>query len=151
MTPADGWVTIAAMKALKDLLRLVPVFAIALLLAGCAGSSQTRRTENLLQQAGFKPVTAQTASQEFHLKSLPPGKVTVAHYKGKTFYVYPEPEQHRILVGNLEQYQTYQQLVTYQQLQADNHVMGALGEDTSGDDVRWAEWTDNTGWTYGGY
>jgi hypothetical protein len=117
--------------------------------AGCASTRHAEQTEHLLAQAGFKQVAASSEKQVSHLKTLPADKLTVVKLKGKTFYVFPDPAHNQLYVGNPDAYQTYQQLVSYQNLNAQNRVMADLGEDTGGGEDKWVEWTNNTGWTYG--
>jgi hypothetical protein len=134
---------------MKQILRSSNIFAMAVLLALAFGCASTRQTEQMLTEAGFKRVVASTPQQEQHLKTLPVDKVTVARFKGKILYVYPDPAHHLIYVGNLGQYQAYQQILMDKQVSVQSRVMADLGEDDGDDDVQWAVWTNNTGWVYG--
>jgi hypothetical protein len=137
---------------MKKILNSIQIAGIFLLLALASGCATTKNTEQMLVQAGFKIVPANTDKQAQHLKTLPADKLSVAKLNGKTYYVFPDPAHNRIYVGNVQAYQDYQQAVMYAKLQADNRVMGALGEDTGqSGDVRWASWSENTGWTGGSY
>ena len=137
------------MKTNRNTLQLLTAALLLTLAVGCATS---KHTEQMLVQAGFKTVAANTDKQAQHLKTLPADKLSVATLNGKTYYVFPDPAHNRIYVGNAQAYQDYQQALMYAKLQGDNRVMGALGEDTGqSGDVRWADWSENTGWTGGSY
>ncbi len=84
-----------------------------------------------------------------HLKSLPADKLTVAKINGKTFYVFPDPAHNLLYVGNLEQYQSYQQILTYKNVSGQGGLMADLGEDSGDDSGDWVEWTNSTGWIHG--
>ena len=137
---------------MKKLFTAFQFTGILWLLALASGCATTKHTEQMLVQAGFKAVAANTDKQAQHLKTLPVDKLSVAKLNGKTYYVFPDPAHNRIYVGNVQAYQDYQHAVMYAKLQADNRVMGALGEDTGqSGDIRWADWSENTGWTGGSY
>ena len=87
--------------------------ALLVLASGCAS---TAPTENLLVLAGFKPVTAQTASQQQQLKALPRDKVTRIQRKGKTYYIFPDVAHSRAFVGSPKEYRDYQQISSDYQL-----------------------------------
>jgi ABC-type uncharacterized transport system auxiliary subunit len=76
---------------------LIGGLALVAILAGCAHSAQT---ENLLSSAGFNTVVATTPQQQQHLATLQPYKITVVRRNGKTYYVYADPANNRIFVGN---------------------------------------------------
>jgi hypothetical protein len=137
------------MKKILPSIKFIAAVALLVWVAGCASTRHTERTEQLLSEAGFHQVAAASEKQITHLKTLPADKLTVVKLKGKTFYVFPDPAHQLLYVGNAEAYQTYQQLVTYNQIDGQNRVMAGLGEDTGGDDDRWVGWSQNTGWTYG--
>jgi hypothetical protein len=128
---------------------LLSVGVVVLLVAGCVSARHTEQTEQMLSEAGFKRVAASSEKQILHLQTLPVDQLTVVKLKGKTFYVFPDPAHNQIYVGNLEAYQTYQQIVFYRKTEAQNRVMAALGEDSGDGENRWVEWSSNTGWGYG--
>jgi len=136
------------MKKILTPFKMITALAVLALSVGCAG---TQHTEQMLSEAGFKRIVASSPRQEQHLKTLPTDRLTVARLKGKTLYVFPDPAHHLILVGNLDQYQTYQQIVLDNKIRANSRVMADLGEDTGDDDAKWADWSGNSGWTYGSY
>ena len=135
---------------MKKILTSFQFLGAILLLALVTGCATTKHTEQMLTDAGFKPVVASTDKQLQHLKSLPADKLSVAKVNGKTFYVFPDPAHNRIYVGNAQAYQDYQQAVVYAKTAASSREMSALGEDGGGaDDSRWVEWSNNSGWSYG--
>lgn len=129
--------------------KFIAVVALLFLAASCASTKHTEQTEQMLSEAGFNRVVASSEKQVKHLKTLPVDRLTVVRLKGKTRYVFPDPAHNEIYVGNLEEYQTYQQIVADNKIEAQNCVMADLGEDTGDDEVKWADWSSNTGWTYG--
>jgi hypothetical protein len=80
------------------------------LLALTVGCANTQHTENLLSAAGFRTVIANTPQRQEQLKALPPNKVTLVQRHGKNYYVYADPANNQVYVGNPAQYQKYQQL-----------------------------------------
>lgn len=136
------------MKPILALLQCVSAVALLALAAGCA---TTKHTEQMLSAAGFKAVVPNTPQQEQQIKTLPADKLTVAHRNGKTYYVFPDPAHDRLYVGNLYQYQTYQQIVADNKIAVQNRVDADLaGADGDDDENRWAVWTENSGWVTGG-
>lgn len=136
------------MKKLLTSFQFISVIALLAQGIGCV-STKIKSTEQILTEAGFKPVVASSAKQEQHLKSLPVDKLTVAKLNGKTFYVFPDPAHHQIFVGNLEQYQTYRQVLGYSKIEGAIRLAADEGQYSGADDDKWVEWTNNTGWTYG--
>src|SRR5438045_1864721 len=134
------------MKAFRVSFRLITTVALLALAAGCA---TTKHTEQMLSDAGFGRVAATTPGQVAHLKTLPADKLTVAKLNGKTRYVFPYPDHNLIYVGNLEQYQTYQQILAYSKIEGQNRVEADMGQGSDDDSDKWVDWTSNTGWTSG--
>jgi hypothetical protein len=137
------------MKKILSSFKCLAAVGLLVLAAGCASTRHTEQTEQMLIRAGFKPVAASSEKQVKHLQTLPADKLTVAKLKGKTFYVFPDPAHNQIYVGDPEAYQSYQQILLYNKIEAQNRVMADLGEDPGDDDVKWVEWSNNTGWTHG--
>ena len=125
--------------------------ALALLVAGCAGTRHVASTEQLLMESGFKKVVANSDAQSKHLQTLPMDKLTMTKQNGKTVYVFPDPAHNQIYVGDSVAYQTYQETLTDQKLAEQTHVMKALGEDGGHAEADWAAWNSNSGWTSGSY
>jgi hypothetical protein len=138
---------------MKELRFLFHPFIAAVTLFLCTvGCANTKQTEQMLSDAGFKRVAATTTNQLQQLKAMPADKLTVAKLNGKKYYVFPDPARKIIFVGNLEQYQTYQEILSLRKIEGQNRVDADLGDEGSTNDtVTWAEWTDNSGWTFGSY
>jgi hypothetical protein len=135
------------MKIIWKVFQLVSAVAMLLLAAGCAS---TKHTEQMLSAAGFKAVVPNSPKQEQQIKTLPADKLTMAHRNGKTFYVFPDPAHHRLYVGNLQQYQAYQQILADKKIAGQNRVDADMARADGADDAdRWAVWTENTGWVTG--
>ena len=134
------------MKNFQNYFRFICVLALFAFVAGCAS---TKRTEQMLTEAGFKPVVASTARQTQHLNSLPADKLSVAKVNGKTFYVFPDPKHNQIYVGNPQDYQDYQQILQYSKIEGQNRVMAVEDQAAGDDEDKWVEWTNTSGWTYG--
>jgi hypothetical protein len=139
------------MKTTLASFKFITAVVLLVLAAGCASTKHTEQTEQMLSEAGFKQVVANSEKQVKHLQTLPVDRLTVVKLKGKTLYVFPDPAHNLIYVGNLEEYQTYQQILSYNKIEAQNRVMADLGEDTGDDELKWADWSSNSGWTYGSY
>jgi hypothetical protein len=136
------------MKTIVNTFAFIGAVALLALVAGCAS---TKHTEQMLTTAGFKVVIPNTPAQEQQIKTLPADKLTVAHRNGKTYYVFPDPAHNRLYVGGLQSYQNYQQILSDNQIAAedrvDTEISQGLGEENADD--KWAVWTENTGWTSG--
>jgi hypothetical protein len=129
---------------MKTMLALLMLAAGLTMFTGCAS---TRKTEAMLSEAGFGRFKADTYEQTNHLQSLPADRLTVIQLGGKTFYVFPDPARNQIFVGNTEQYQTYQQILSYSELERGSRVEASLDPPLS--DGRWAAWSSQTGWVGG--
>jgi hypothetical protein len=126
--------------------QLAAVAGAMLFITGCA---TPKHTEQLLGQAGFHRVAANTDQQMAHLMTLPADKLTIARIDGQPCYVFPDPKRHQLYVGNQEQYDSYQQILSYQQLQRESRVLAVEDEGPGDDTIKWAQWTKDTGWTGG--
>jgi hypothetical protein len=121
------------MKTFLNPFKLSAVLGL-LLLAGCA---TTKHRETFLTAAGFKRVVATTPRQQQRLQSLPPGKITLVHRNGKTYYVFPDAAHNRLYLGTSNEYQNYRQIVADSKI-AEQDRMGAEMEAADGDD--WNDW-----------
>jgi hypothetical protein len=121
------------MKTFLNPFKLSAVLGL-LLLAGCA---TTKHRETFLTAAGFKRVVATTPRQQQRLQSLPPGKITLVHRNGKTYYVFPDAAHNRLYLGTSNEYQNYRQIVADSKI-AEQGRMGAEMEAADGDD--WNDW-----------
>ena len=115
------------------------VVAVAIAMAGCATSSQTRtqNKESMLVASGFKTITPKTAAQKQKLQNLPPGKVTMVQKKGKTYYIFPDPAQNQAYVGGPKEYQEYQQLRAEKKLANENLETAEMYQDA---EMNWGGW-----------
>jgi len=125
------------------------LLALAVSLTWLAGCATTRHTEQLLTEAGFRRIAASTDQQAQHLLTLPPNQLTIAKIHGQNFYVFPDHKNHQIFVGNAEEYQTYQQILSYNQIAGTSRVLAFEDHEGSGDAAKWAAWSSATGWTHG--
>ena len=91
------------------MIRRLPLLALLVLLPAC--TSHLQQKENFLREAGFAPVTPTTPAQITKVNSLPQGKITKVHHKGKTLYVLADAKKHLLLVGNNARFERYQQIL----------------------------------------
>lgn len=133
------------MKKLLASLQLITAIALLALAVGCAS---TKHTEQMLSAAGFKAVIPNTPKQEQQIKTLPADKLTVAKRNGNTYYVFPDPTHNQLYVGNLQQYQTYQQILADNKIAGQNRVDADMAGVSGDDEGRWVEWTDSQ-WVHG--
>ena len=84
----------------------------ALFVAGCASAPPAPPPvdESALTAAGFKVLTATTAVQQEHLRSLPRDRVTELQRTGAKFFVYPSADRNRLYVGTPREFAAYQRL-----------------------------------------
>lgn len=137
------------MKGIRFSTQLLALATAIFWLAGCA--TTTKQTEQLLTQAGFQRYPANSETKLKHMMTLPADKLTIARINGQPYYVFPDPANRQIFVGNAEQFQTYQQILSYHQLEADSHILAVEDKGPGDDTGKWAEWTSTTGWTHGTY
>jgi hypothetical protein len=136
------------MKTALVVLKFFAVVGLLALAPGCASTRQAEQAEQMLAQAGFTPVAARSERQVKHLQTLPVDRLTVVKLNGKTIYVFPDPAHHQIYVGNLQEYQNYRLILSDNKVEEQSRVMAALEEDGN-DQANWADWSNNSGWTYG--
>ena len=97
--------------------------AFALGMTACATMGSVSKTEDLLSQAGFKKVPADTPQKVAHMQTLPDRRLVARTYKGNKYYVYSDPDGCKcIYVGNPAQYQSYQSIARQQQQTAQGGV-----------------------------
>jgi hypothetical protein len=121
------------MKTFLNPFKLSAVLGL-LLLAGCA---TTKHRETFLTAAGFKRVVATTPRQQQRLQSLPPGKITLVHRNGKTYYVFPDAAHNRLYLGTSNEYQNYRQIVADSRIAESDRMSAEMGA-ADGDD--WNDW-----------
>jgi hypothetical protein len=83
--------------------------ACAVGMTACATTAAGPKTEALLSQAGFRPLSADTSQKVAHMQTLPDKRLVARTYQGKKYYVYSDPEGCKcVYVGSPAQYQSYQ-------------------------------------------
>ena len=92
------------------------LLALALGMTACATTTSVPKTEDLLSQAGFKQMPADTPQKVAHMQTLPDHRLIARNYKGKKYYVYSDPGGCKcIYVGTPAQYQSYRNIARQQQ------------------------------------
>jgi len=110
------------------------VMALLALAVGCTTpgasplSSGAAQTESLLTSAGFKTKTPSTPRQQQHFKTLTPNKIMTVHRNGRTYYVYADPVQNQLYIGNQAQFQRYQQLRKANHLALEQEYSETMGD-----------------------
>ena len=112
---------------------------LALLLGGCAAIEKANRenAERVLSAAGFLPHPANTPDRMESLASLPPHKVVRKLRGGEFYYVYADPEQDIVYIGDQAAYGKYQELLIQQEIANEN--MGAAQLNMSAAQ-QWSDW-----------
>src|SRR5205809_7349560 len=103
------------MKKLITLTSTLRGVATLILIIGCTSTTTTTiaappQKEVMLQQAGFKTHTVNTARQKELLQALPNGHVSMVKHNGKTFYAFPDVAHNQVYTGTEAQYQAYKQV-----------------------------------------
>jgi hypothetical protein len=133
------------MKQLLNPFRIVSAIALLALAAGCATTSSTTQTTDMLTAAGFKLMTADTPKKQDVLNTLPKGQLSLVQYKGKSFYVQPAAASNQAYVGTPKEYQAYQQLRLAKQMSNDNLMAAQMNADAMNN---WNAWGPGF---YGGF
>jgi hypothetical protein len=133
------------MKQIFKPLRVFAGIALLVLATGCATTSQTTQTTDMLTSAGFKLVNADTPQKQELLKSLPTGQLSVVKWKGKTFYVEPAATPNQAYVGTEKEYHAYEGLRIARQLRNDQILAAQM---RNADMARWDAWGPSF---YGGF
>jgi len=89
---------------------LSKICCVAVLVTVALGCVMTQRTEDLLSQAGFKSVPANTPAQQTRLKALPADKITMVQRHGKEYFVFPDVSQNTLYVGQKPELENYEAL-----------------------------------------
>ena len=100
---------------------LFACLAAAMLIAGATGcaTSPVKRTEKMLVQSGFKPVSISTEAQQAQVSNLPPDRISPVKRGGKVYFVYPDPARKIVYVGNKAQLHAFKQAVSDLRLEQD--------------------------------
>ncbi len=115
---------------------------LALFLGGCAAIEKANRenTERLLSAAGFRPNPANTPDRMESLASLPPHKVVRKLRGDEFYYVYADPEQGIVYIGNQAAYGKYQELLIQQEIANENMSAAQLNMSAAQQWNDWAFW-----------
>ncbi len=118
---------------------LTGVVAWAVALAGCAAmqTAQTQSTEQLLSASGFHLKLADTPAKQAKLNTLMPRKIVPHDRNGKILYVYADPANNRLYVGNEQAYQNFQALAVEKQIAQEQRQAAAMNADAAMD---WDMW-----------
>ena len=82
----------------------------------CATTTAGPKTEDLLSQAGFRKLPADTPQKVAHMQTLPDKRLVSRTYQGKKYYVYSGPEGCKcVYIGDPAQYQSDQSIARQQQ------------------------------------
>ena len=109
------------MKSLRSLI-LLPVLTFV-------GCSSGQNKETLMSAAGFRTIIPSSPTQISQLQTLPQGKIIPITKKGKTFFLFADARNKTLLIGNQQQYTTYQQYVRQYKLQEDKVEAADLNAD----------------------
>lgn len=119
---------------------LVLFLGAALLgLSGCAALNemQSAQTEQTLSASGFKIVPANTPERQASLAKLKPYQVHRKIKGSSVYYLYPDPKQGILYVGNQLQYNAYQGYAVQQQVANEN----LMADDVyAADNLGWGDW-----------
>ena len=126
-------------------LKVAGAIALLALAAGCATTSSTTQTTDMLTAAGFKLVSADTPKKQELLKSLPGDQLSLVTYKGKQFYVQPAATPNQAYVGTTKEYHAYEQLRIARQMRNDQLLAAQMNQDAM---MRWNAWGPSF---YGGF
>jgi hypothetical protein len=115
---------------------------LALLFGGCAAIEKANRenTERLLSAAGFQPNPANTASRRDSLASLAPYEVQRKLRGDEFYYVYADPEQNLVFIGDQKAYGKYQELLIQQEISNENMTAAQLNMSAAQQWNDWAFW-----------
>src|SRR6516225_326825 len=94
--------------------------ALLLLAAGCASNQPVAQSEpDMLIASGFQSRTP-NSTQTDKLRPLTAGQLYQVQTSGRTFYVFPDWPNKRVLIGGPTQYQAYQQYRQSRHLPTEN-------------------------------
>jgi hypothetical protein len=131
------------MKQIFEPLKIVAGIALLVLATGCA-TTQTTKTD-MLTEAGFKLVNADTPKKQELLKSLPAGHLSLITWKGKSFYVQPAAAPNQAYVGTPKEFHAYEQLRLAQQMRNDDLMAAQMNHSRMNE---WNAWGPSF---YGGF
>jgi hypothetical protein len=92
-----------------NLILSAAAIATAMLARPCSSPAQNVYTNNMFTQAGFVVRFADTPEKRQHLARLPADKLVTRTSRGKTYYIYADPNGCQCAyVGTPQAYQAYQ-------------------------------------------
>jgi hypothetical protein len=117
----------------------------AVALGGCAEmqTRQTQSTEQLLSASGFRLKLADTPAKQQNLKTFMPRQILPYARKGKVYYVYADPANNRLYVGDQQAYQNFQALAVEKQIAQEQVTAAQLNADATMD---WDMWGPDPWW-----
>lgn len=120
---------------MKPLLLLASLIAFS----GCAAIEKANQanTERLLSAAGFRIVPANTPEREKSLANLAPYKVTRKFRGDEVFYVYGDPAQNLVYIGDQAAYSSYRKLELQQEIADENMSAAQLNMSAA---TQWNDW-----------
>jgi len=119
--------------------RALVLAAVALGIAGCAAMSarQTETTRQMLGDAGFELMQADTPEKVSHLKALPPRTIVRRERSGAPSYAYADADGCKCLyVGTKDNYHAYRKLARDRQ----NAAVAAAVDEQASDPRGWSVW-----------
>lgn len=121
---------------MRNWVKCFGIVTMAFLIGSCAAlqQRQARQMEDILAEAGFQRMPADTADKAAHLNGLTPDQVVSFVKDGKRLYAYADPTGCRcLLVGDEQAYQRYQQLVDAPQIAQEQAIAKKVNEDGADD------------------
>ena len=126
-------------------LRFVAAVVMVLALGGCASTTNgTAKFEQMLIAGGFRMKLADTPEKLAHLQTLPQKRIVPRQKDGKVYYVFADPDQKALYVGDAVAYQQFQDL-RLQQQDAEQNAMAAEADRQAEEmryesDAMWGMW-----------
>ena len=116
-------------------------FALALILnlSGCAAYTemQSAQMERSLLSSGFKIIPANTPNRRDSLARLKPYQVQRKIRNGSVYYLYADPKQGALYVGDQAAYTEYQGYAVQRQI-AENSLF--TGDEYASETLGWGDW-----------
>ena len=124
------------MNKARTVLRRICAAVLVALAVGCA---MTQRTEELLSEAGFKSVPANTPARQARLKALPANMITMVQRHGREYFVFPDVSQNVLYVGQKTELETYEALRGSEEREVQGEMNNSMVS------PEWDEWEPWTG------
>ncbi|HEY5791776.1 MAG TPA: hypothetical protein VIS74_00665 [Chthoniobacterales bacterium] len=115
-----------------------PALLLVLLMSGCSALNemQAAQTGRTLSASGFRALPANTPERAASLARLKPYQINRKTRSGAVYYLYPDPQQGILFVGDQSQYTAYQGYAT----QAAGDENRRIDELYAADTLGWADW-----------